>query len=189
MVVKSKKSKKITRRKTTRKRRLSNPINPSIAQIKKDIEVDTKPLGNNKFLISIKYLDQHISEYVVNGEMLKYVQTRGKDAIAHDIQQIALKANIRKNPDVKDKKNEDKVGSLALGSVGLPATPREAWLTGYDQGLKEGISLCGLTDYFRRREIREELAKRTEQHFDDFAEQMRASGKIIGAKVPKIRGI
>jgi hypothetical protein len=187
MVVKKTKRKKITKRKKTTTRRKNPTL--SIPHIKRDIEFEIKPLSSGKSLVTVKYLNQKIDSYVIDSKMINYVQTKGKDLIAEDIQKILERNKVRTNPDGKSNKptSEEKAGKMALGSVGLPETPREAWLAGYDQGLKYGISLCGLTDFFRRREIREELASRTEKHFDDFAQQMRASGRIIGAKIPRIR--
>jgi hypothetical protein len=190
MVVKRKSKKNIKKSRTTKKRK--NP-DPSLFGIRKHMEIRSISLndGSNRRLVTVYFMGEPVIHKVTTETVEKLMKSsHGKDIIAKDIKTV-LDQRVRKNPETnKEEKKEDKkkhVDSTWTSPVGLPTQPLEAWKLGYHAGLEEGINLCNITDYFKRREVRQMLQNINDQHFRDLTTQLKAAGNIIGARVPRVR--
>lgn len=194
MVVKKRKS-KVKRKIKTTKRRRKNP-NPSLFAIRDHMEIKTKPLddGTGRYFLAVYYAGQPIIREIISAKGAALINTpAGRDRIARDIKDVIeelSKDKIRSNPDKENKEEKTKKSSSSewTSPAGLPASQLESWYLGYDAGLEEGIEMCGIFDFFKRREVKEQLSKKINQHFRDLTSQLKAAASgTVGARVPRVR--
>lgn len=194
MVVKKKKLKTKRKIKTTKRRR-KNP-NPSLFVIRDHMEIKTKPLndGTGRYFLAVYYAGQPIIRETISAKGAALINTSaGRDRIARDIKDVIEELGenkVRTNPEKEEKEDKPKKTSSSsewTSPVGLPASQLESWRLGYHAGLEEGIGLCGIFDFFKRREVKEMLSQKVNQHFKDLTSQLKAAGGIVGARVPRVR--
>src|SRR5574338_517716 len=163
----------IRRNRNQKKRR--NPSIPSTQQIKRNLKIHSKFLGDDEHLLVVEYMNVPIiKQRVGNNELKVALSPQGRLIIAEDVRNM-LEQRPLSNPD--DEKKEDKKKTpVDVGPVGLPSNQVEVWRLGYDAGIEDGINMCGIFDYFKREDIRKQLQNRVNKHFRDFANHMKAHG-------------
>lgn len=177
------------KRKQSKKRGTRKRKNPNITEleVRGNTDIDAVP-SNGGFDLTIYYKGEPVIRQRVTPAVAKLATSpKGRESIYRQVYNTLN--GIRKNP--KDNKETSKIDDnimipTSLGNIALSRSPLEAYRFGYRNGLEEGLGYCGLTDYFRRRELRSKLQEDLREAVKKFHRQTEAVGDIAGAKIPKM---
>ena len=72
-----------------------------------------------------------------------------------------------------------------VGIGGIKLDPKAAYRLGYRKGMLDGLSKCGIADFFERQTLRKQLNKALDESLDEFHERITAAAAI--SRFPQIK--